>query len=91
MINYFAGREPALTRVPRVARVLPVNRQAIFQAARIRAAMLARKAPIKHRAYNLLTAATALAYNLTLVTSKDRDFADVPGLKRLNPHSGQTW
>ncbi len=129
VIDYFAGREPALTRVPqlqqdgiavssptlielytgvyggrdprraeqqlrgflRVARVLPVNRRVILQAARLRAALLATKAPIKHRAYDLLTAATALAYDLTLVTSNDRDFADVPNLKRLNPRTGQTW
>ena len=71
--------------------MLPINRRVILQTARLRAALLATKAPIKHRAYDLLTAATALAYDRTLVTSNDRDFADVPGLKRLNPRTGQTW
>jgi tRNA(fMet)-specific endonuclease VapC len=92
----YGGRNPAdaerqLHGFLRVARVLPVNRRVILQAARLRADLLAQKAPIKHRAYDLLTAATALAYDMTLVTSNDRDYADVPGLKRLNPRTGQTW
>ena len=129
VIDYFAGREPAVTLVPRlqqdgialssltlielytgvyggrnprdaerqlrgllrVAAVLPVNRRVIVQTARLRSELLATKAPIKHRAYDLLTAATALVYDLTLVTSNDRDFADIPGLRRLNPRTGQTW
>jgi tRNA(fMet)-specific endonuclease VapC len=71
--------------------VLGVNRRVVDRTARLRAPLLATKAPIRHRAYDLLTAATALTYDLTLVTDNDRDFADVPGLKRLNPRTGQTW
>lgn len=72
-------------------RVLPLNRAVIVQTARLRRQLLDQKAPITHRAYDLITAATALASGLILVTSNDRDFADIPGLTRLNPRTGQTW
>jgi tRNA(fMet)-specific endonuclease VapC len=71
--------------------VLPLNHGGIVQTARLRRHFLDLKAPISHRAYDLVTAAIALTYGLTLVTSNDRDFAGVPGLKRLNPRTGQTW
>jgi tRNA(fMet)-specific endonuclease VapC len=92
----YGGRNPTeaerqLRGFPRVATVLPVSRRVILQAARLRAELLATRAPIKHRAYDLLTAATALAYDLTLVTSNHRDFADIPGLNRLNPRTDETW
>lgn len=92
----YGGRQPRaaerqLRGFLRVATTLPVNRRVILRTARLRSELLRTKAPIKHRAYDLLTAATALAYGLTLVTSNDKDFADVPNLKRLNPRTGQTW
>lgn len=91
----YGGRNPTeaerqLRGFLRVAGVLPVNRRVMLRTARLRANLLATRAPIKHRAYDLLTAATALVYDLTLVTSNDRDFADISGLKRLNPRTGQT-
>jgi hypothetical protein len=45
-------------------------------------------APLPRR---LLTAAATLAYDLAPVTSDDRDVADVPNPKRLNPRTDQTW
>ena len=33
-----------------------------------------------------IIAATALAYNFTLVTGNEKDFANIKGLKLLNPH-----
>ena len=69
--------------------VLPLNRRVILRTARLRRELLDRKLPIQHRAYDLITAATALAYALTLVTSNTRDFADIPGLALFDPRSGQ--
>jgi tRNA(fMet)-specific endonuclease VapC len=83
--------ERQLRQFLRTVRVLPLNRAVIVQTARLRRQLLDQKAPIRHRAYDLITAATALAAGLTLVTSNDRDFADVPGLTRLNPRTGQAW
>ena len=69
--------------------MLPLNRRVILRTARLRRELLDRKLPIQHRAYDLITAATALAYALTLVTSNTRDFADIPGLALFDPRSGQ--
>jgi tRNA(fMet)-specific endonuclease VapC len=44
------------------------------------------RTPYKHRALDLLIAATAIHYNLTLVTRNRKDFHDVPG---LSIHYGQ--
>lgn len=82
--------ERQIRRFLRTVRVLRLNRAVIIQPARLRRQLLDSKAPIKHRAYDLIPAATALTYGLTLVTSNDRDFADIPGLPRLNPRTGQT-
>ena len=70
--------------------VLPVNRRVILQTARLRRDLLDRKRPMEDRAYDLITAATALAYDLTLITSNTRDFADIPGLRLLDPRTDQT-
>ena len=52
---------------------------------RLRHELLSRNLPIKHRAYELIVAATAQAHDLTVVTSNTRDYQDIPGLKRPNP------
>ena len=70
--------------------VLPVNRRVMLQTAQLRRDLLDRKRPIKDRAYDVITAATALAYDLTLVTSNTRDFADIPGLRLVDPRTCQT-
>jgi tRNA(fMet)-specific endonuclease VapC len=71
----------------RAVTILPVNRRVIRRTARLRRHLLDQKLPIKHRAYDLITAATALAYGLTLVTSNVRDFQDIPSLVLLNPRA----
>ena len=72
-----------------VVRVLPITRAVMRQTARLRADLLARRAPISHRAYDLIVAATALTYDLTLVTSNLRDYQDIPGLKILHSRGAQ--
>lgn len=67
--------------------VLPLNRRIILRTAQLRRDLLDRKLPIKHRAYDLITAATALVHGLTLVTSNVRDFQDIPSLVLLNPRA----
>ncbi|MDQ3808819.1 MAG: type II toxin-antitoxin system VapC family toxin [Chloroflexota bacterium] len=80
--------ERQLRQFLRTVRILPLNRAVIVQTARLRRQLLDIKAPIAHRAYDLITAATALVYDLTLVTSNTKDFADIPGLTLLNPRTG---
>lgn len=67
------------------ARVLLVTRQVGQHTARIRADLRLRRQPINHRALDLIVAGTALAHNLTLVTSNTRHYGDIPDLKLLNP------
>lgn len=55
------------------------------QSARLRADLLSRKVPISHRPCDLIAAATALTYDLMLVTGNVRDCRDIPG--RRIPHS----
>lgn len=54
--------------------------------------------PIKHKTADLrkrykiklpdaIIAATALAYNLTLITRNSKDFEDINGLRVVNPHT----
>ncbi len=33
-----------------------------------------------------IIAATALAFNLTIITNNEKDFANIKGLKFINPH-----
>ena len=78
-----AARE--LARFLQVVTVIPLNRRVEREVVRLRHELLSRNLPIKHRAYDLIVAATALAYDLTVVTSNTRDYQDIPDLKRLNP------
>ena len=89
----YAGRNPReaereLRTFLGSVKVLPINRRVIVRTARLRATLLVAKAPVRHRAYDLITAATALVYDLTLVTSNTKDFGDIPGLTLLNPRTG---
>ena len=91
----YSARDPKragsdLRRFLRSIRVMSLTRRVMAETARLRYELLARNLPIKHRAYDIITAATARVHNLTLVTSNTKDFGDVSNLKLLNPRTGQT-
>jgi tRNA(fMet)-specific endonuclease VapC len=91
----FGARDPGraerdLRRFLRSVRVLSLTRRVMRETAELRHELLAKKLPIKHRAYDLITAATARVHDLTLVTSNIKDFGDIPHLKLLDPRTGQT-
>lgn len=80
------GREVATNRLAfrqflRGARVLPLNRMVPTTFATVRGQLRQQRAAVQHRALDLLIAATALTYDLELLTRNTRDFADVPGLR----------
>jgi predicted nucleic acid-binding protein len=52
------------------------------EVAQIRATLRRAKAPLNHRALDLIIAGTALAYNLELLTRNTKDFDDIPNLRR---------
>jgi predicted nucleic acid-binding protein len=74
-----------LRHLLRSVALIPLNRRVIHASARLRAELIAGKRPIRHRAYDLIVAATAREYGLTVVTSHTRDYADIPGLQLVNP------
>jgi tRNA(fMet)-specific endonuclease VapC len=91
----YGGPDPAtairqLRGFLRAVTRLLLNQRVVQRTARLRARLRSRNAPIKHRAYDLIVAATALEYDLTLVSSNVRDYQDIPGLTLLNPRTGQT-
>jgi predicted nucleic acid-binding protein len=67
-------------------RVVPFSQRVARRAALLRVELRQLRRPLEQRALDILIAATALEHDLTLVTS-DRDFDDMPELKRLNPRS----
>jgi predicted nucleic acid-binding protein len=67
--------------------VIPYNRRVGLRTARLRAALRANKLPVDHRSLDLVIAATALEYALTLVSSNMRDYQDILGLNLLNPRT----
>ena len=71
-------------------RVLPITRTVSRRHAILRRELRQRGRQVRERALDLLIGATALTYDLTLVTSNTRDFQDMPGLKLLNPRTGET-
>jgi len=81
--------ERDLRRLLRYMNVVPLNQRVIRTTARLRAGLRSRNLAIKHRAYDLIVAATALEYSLTVVTSNTRDYQDIAGLSTLNPRTGQ--
>ncbi len=89
----YGGRDPAtaartLRRFLSGVRFYPLTRRVARRCARIRAELRAQKRPIQHRALDLQIVATALEYDLVMVTS-DADYDDIPGLTRLNPRTGR--
>ena len=62
-------------------RPIPVTDDIAIRCARIRHDLRTRGRRIRDRALDLLIAATALEYGLTLVTRNVGDFNDIPGLQ----------
>lgn len=64
----------------RRTRVLPITRAVAKRNAAIRADLRRRGRSVRTRGLDLFIAATALTYNLTLVTRNKDDYKDIPGL-----------
>jgi tRNA(fMet)-specific endonuclease VapC len=62
-------------------RVVGIRREVARQAGRLRSDLRRRGLPVKHRALDLLIAATALNLGLELVTRNQRHYADIALLK----------
>jgi tRNA(fMet)-specific endonuclease VapC len=73
--------ERQVRTVLRAVTVLPLNRTVARRAARVRADLRQRGRSVRRRALDILIAATALTYDLTLVTRNHQDYRDIPGLK----------
>ena len=67
--------------------LLPISRAVALRTARLGADLRARNRAIQHRAYDIITAATALTHDLTLVTSNTRDYSDIPRLRIVTSRS----
>ena len=70
--------------------VLPLTRRVMRETAALCYELLESRLAIKHRAYDLITAAAARVHDLTLVTSNTKDFGDIPNLRLLDPRTGLT-
>ena len=79
-----AARE--LRQFLRRVTLLPFSHRVSLRTAALRREMRQRGFRLDHRMLDILIAGTALAYDLTMVTS-DTDFDDIPGLRRLNPRT----
>jgi tRNA(fMet)-specific endonuclease VapC len=84
LLNPKLGRQlaPIMDALLSTIRVLPYDSEAAASSARVRANLKRSGRPIG--AYDLLIAGTALAYDLTLITSNVREFRQVQGLKIEN-------
>ena len=71
--------KPVMDAFFEAIRVLPYDRKAAEATANARASLKRRGRPL--RAYDVLIAGTALAYELALVTSNVREFKQVEGLR----------
>ena|SRR3972149_2264415 len=67
------------------APVLPFSRSVAKRCASLRETLKRQKKRVRARALDLITAATALEYNLTLVTRNIEDYDDIPDLKLYQP------
>ena len=82
-VDRAADPEAAAARLQafvRTVRVLPVSRAVAERRARLRNYLRRRGRRVNRRAMDPLIAATALHYNLTLVTRNLDDYDDIPGL-----------
>ena len=76
--------ERQLRELLRRVTVVPFSRRVARRAAALRSELRRLRRPIEQRSLDILIAATALHYDLTLVMS-DRDFDDIPVLRLLAP------
>jgi tRNA(fMet)-specific endonuclease VapC len=65
--------------------ILPFSFAVAERCARLRETLRSQNKRVKSRALDLLIAATALEYNLTLVTKNTEDFKDIPDLVLSQP------
>jgi tRNA(fMet)-specific endonuclease VapC len=65
--------------------VLPLSLAVAERCARLREALKSQNKRVNSRALDLLIAATALEYDLTLVTANSKDFADIPDFPLTPP------
>src|ERR687895_653987 len=66
--------------------ILPFSFAVAERCARLRETLRTQKKRVNSRALDLIIAATALEYDLTLVTENVKDFTDIPGLTLYQPH-----
>lgn len=72
-----AAYDAFLARVP----VLPLSMSVARRCAVLRDTLRSQGKRVRNRALDLLTAATALEHDLTLVTRNIADYEDIPGLR----------
>jgi tRNA(fMet)-specific endonuclease VapC len=65
--------------------ILPFSFTVAERCARLRETLRSQNKRVKSRALDLIIAATALEYNLTLVTKNTDDFKDIPDLPLTQP------
>src|SRR5918992_1287347 len=66
--------------------ILPLSFAVAERCARLRETLRTQQKRVNSRALDLIIAATALEYDLTLVTKNTEDFNDIPGLTLYQPH-----
>jgi tRNA(fMet)-specific endonuclease VapC len=66
--------------------ILPFSFAVAERCARLREILRSQNKRVKSRALDLIIAATALEYGLTLVTRNIDDFKDIPDLSLTRPH-----
>ncbi len=82
----YRSREPLRTErvfrsFLRVVKVLEITRTVARRTAHIRGHLGQQRLPTDNRAFDLVIAATALTYDLTLITRNLRHYNDIPDLK----------
>ena len=76
-----AGAQARLQTLANTVPVLPLSIAVAQRCARLREWLRTRGRRVRPRALDLLIAATALEYQLTLVTRNVDDYRDIPGLE----------
>jgi predicted nucleic acid-binding protein len=65
--------------------ILPLSLTVAERCARLRETLRSQNKRVNSRSLDLIIAATALEYDLTLVTANTKDFADIPDLPLSQP------